>query len=381
MSILIAIIVGIAVLGILILVHEAGHFFAAKLFGVKVEEFGFGFPIPGRIWSTKRGETVYSLNWLPAGGFVRLLGEEGESVANPRSFAAKAWYKRALIVAAGVIVNLCVGVILFTIIVASSGFKADFPLLFANKFPFGSSSSYTYIAGVDSGSPAEKAGIKTGDKIIKVDGKSFTSIEAFQSFVNSHKGQEITLELVNIRDNSQKEINLVPRVNPPAGEGAMGVGLGEGVTISYNTPLERTFVGVLHSANLLEFQWTGIKTLFTRSVVERSVAPITNNASGPVGIVAVISVVLSIGGIQSLIILANLVGLISLILGIANVLPIPAMDGGRLFFILLEGVRGKKVSPAIENRIHYVGLIVLLFLFVLITFNDFFKIFTGRIFG
>jgi regulator of sigma E protease len=380
MEFILTIFIGIAVLGLLIFVHEAGHFFAAKFFGVKVEEFGFGFPIPGRIWGVKKGETTYSINWLPAGGFVRLLGEEGEE-DDPRSFSNKPWWQRALIVAAGVIVNLIVGIILFTILLSFTGFKADFPLLFENKFPFGRQQNYTFISQVEEGSPAKEAGLKAGDKILTADNKTFETSSSFVNYIKEHKGQTVKLVVLNINDQKERTVNVVPSLTRTAEQGALGVNIGEEATVSYDSLAEKVFSGVLHSANLLEFQWVGIKTLFSQSIAEKSISPIASNSSGPVGIVAVFSVILNIGGIQALIILINLTALISLILGIANILPIPAMDGGRLFFIVLEGIRGKKVSLSLENKIHTYGLMVLIVLFVLITFNDIFKILTGRIFG
>lgn len=379
-TIILATLIGILVLGLLVFIHEAGHFLAAKFFKVKVEEFGFGFPFPGRIFGIKRGETVYSLNWLPAGGFVKLYGEEGDA-QGPRSFASKPWWQRAIIVAAGVIVNLTLAIILFTIIVASGGFKTDFNLVFDNKFPFGKQTNYVFVGLVDEKSPAKQAGLRAGDKVISVDGNTVEDVREFQTVVRNNLGEEIVLEVENVQDQNERTLNLTPRENPPPGEGAIGVSLGQGALLDYQSITDKVFVGVLHSANLLQFQWTGIKALFSQSVEEGTVEPLARNSSGPVGIVAAISVLVGAGGVQSLIILANFAALISLILGIANLLPIPAMDGGRLFFILLEGIRGKKINPKIENLIHTVGLVVLMVLFLLITFNDFVKIFTGRIFG
>ncbi len=377
-----SIIIGILVLSILIFVHEAGHFIAAKLFGVKVEEFGFGFPIPGKIWSFKKGETTYSINWLPAGGFVRLYGEEsGANENDPRSFSAQKVWKRIIIAGAGVIINILLGITIFTIMLASMGFKQDFNLQIPNKFPFGTQTNYGLITFVEDSSPAKDAGLKVGDKILKIDGQSISDSNVLRNYVKDHAGTQIDLIVQNLNDTTTREIKVTPRKNPPKDQGALGVGLEQGSTISYNSIPEKIFSGVLHSANMLQYQWTGMSNLFSQSVKEGSVTPITKNASGPIGLVAIFSVILQGGGVEALKSLMLLTAMISLLLGIFNLLPIPAADGGRLFFFYIEAIFGKKVPARIENRIHMVGFIVLLVLFVLIAFNDVVKIATGHLFG
>lgn len=377
-----SIIIGILVLSFLIFIHEAGHFIAAKLFGVKVEEFGFGFPIPGKIWSFKKGETTYSINWLPAGGFVRLYGEEsGANENDPRSFSGKSVWKRIIIAGAGVVINISLGIILFTGILAFTGFKQDFNLRIPNQFVFGQQTNYGLITFVEKSSPAGEVGLRVGDKIIEVDGQSLSDADQLRSYIKSQSGSEIDLIVQNLGQTSLREVSVTPRKNPPPNQGSLGVGLEQGATLSYNSLPEKIFSGVLHSVNMLQYQWVGMKSLFSQSVQEGSVQPITSQSTGPVGIVAIFSLILQGGGIEALKSVMLLTAMISLLLGVFNLLPLPATDGGRLFFFYIEALRGKKVNPKVENMIHMVGFIVLIFLVVLISANDIYKIINGKIFG
>ena len=372
--IFVAILIGILILGILVFVHEAGHFIAAKIFGVKVEEFGFGFP--PRIWGKRKGETTYSINAIPAGGFVNLLGEVGDQ--GPRSFAAKPSWIRALIVSAGVIVNLLLAVIIFTILLWFTSFKTNFNLIVDNKFPFGNQENFILIAKVDPGSPAEKAGIEPGDKIVLANGQRFDSIASFKEFIDSSLGSKITLKLDNAVTNEEKEVSVVPRVHPPAGQGSLGVvfaGRGLVATVSYRSLPEKVFSGFLHAGNMLQYQFVVIGSLVSRSIEEGTPEPVAEQVSGPIGIVALISVIVGAGGIAAIESLVTVIALLSLVLAVVNILPIPALDGGRLAFIVVEAITRRKVNPAIERAIHLVGFIVIIVLFLLVSYNDIIKIF------
>src|SRR4030042_1610887 len=223
----IALVIGVLIIGLLVFVHEAGHFFAAKFFKVKVEEFGFGFP--PRIWGKKKGETIYSINAIPAGGFVRLFGEEGEELKDRRSFAAKGPWVRVAIIIAGITVNLLLAFLLFSFLLVANGFRSHQPLDISLtgesvdvSFPFGQQTNGVSIGFVDPGSPAAKGGLKSFDKIETADGQTFTSIESFQKFIKEHQGKEISLQVFNIIDWSNRALVLMPRKNPKANEGALG---------------------------------------------------------------------------------------------------------------------------------------------------------------
>jgi len=381
-SAIITALIGLAVLSFLILIHEAGHFFTARLFKVKVLEFGIGFPFLGRIFSVKKGDTVYSLNWLFFGGFVQLYGEEagGESLGK-HSFSAQSVWKRIIIASAGVIVNIIFAVVIFTFLMASSNFKLDMSTPFAVNFPFGKQTEYVLVTDVEKGSPADESGIKFLDKILFANGERITSDTELRKFIKSHAGEEIALTVQNVKETAQRKVLVTPRVNPPEGKGALGVGLGEGLELKYDSLIDKIFVGVFHSVNLVYLQGVGLKEFIGQSFQQRSIEPIASKASGPVGVIAVLGILIQESGDQVFTTLLTLTALISLILGIANLLPIPALDGGRLVFFYIEALTGRKVSPKIENMIHGIGFVILLGLLVLISFNDLFKLFNGRLFG
>ena len=377
---ILAIIIGIFLLGILVFVHEAGHFFTAKFFKVKVEEFGFGFP--PRLWGKKRGETIYSINAIPAGGFVRLFGEDGEERGDPRSFAAKGPWVRATIIAAGVMVNLVVAFLLFSILLAVNNFRSDIPtdLPFSGKtletsFPFGQQTNGVLIEYVLPVSTAEKAGIKSLDEVVTADGQTFNSIGAFQEFIQVNKGNAVNFEVYNILDRSSRSVVAVPRENPPEGEGALGVYLSNVATIRYESLPDKILVGPAHSVNMLYFQAQALGSLFSRAIEERSAEPVARTVSGPVGIVAMLGAFIGKTGTSGIFALLETIALLSLILAVMNLLPIPALDGGRFFFTIFEGVTHRKVSQNVEHWVHTVGFTVLIVLFLLITYNDVVKIF------
>lgn len=380
MSFVIAVVIGVLLLGLLIFVHEAGHFLVAKFFKVKVEEFGFGFP--PRIWGRKSGETIYSINAIPAGGFVRLLGEEGESASEPASFASKGPWVRAMIIAAGVVVNLIVAFILFSALLVTSDFRTDIPLHIPTtgdrlelSFPFGKQTDGVLVVFVSPGSPAERSGLEALDKVVSANGQSFTTISRFQEFVTENEGESLNLQVYNLLDRKTRSLTAIPRVNPPEGEGALGVVLDEVTTLRYDSVAEKIFVGSAHSVNMLYYQGQATGSVFLKAFEQRSVEPVATTVSGPVGIAGLIGTFVGVTGTRGIWVLVEVVALISLILGVINILPIPALDGGRLFFTVFEGVTGKKVNPNIERFIHTVGFAVLILLFLVITYNDIIKIF------
>lgn len=374
MSIIIAILIGILILLFLIFIHEFGHFVTAKFFGIKVEEFGFGFP--PRAWGKKVGETIYSINWIPAGGFVRLLGEEEEST-DPRSFSQKGPWVRAAVVSAGVIINFLFAVLLFYIILAASSFQFVFDQnAVKNDFIFGKQENFTFIADVAPESPAEAAGIKFGDKVISAAGTRVETFSEFQEVIQENSGEEITLELQNLEEEEVRSTQVIPRVDPPEGEGAVGVGLaGDFATVGYETTSEKLFSGFMHAVNSLQFQVVAIGSLVGQSVEEGTAEPLAENVAGPVGIVALITRFVGIGGLAALGALVSLVALISLVLAVINILPIPALDGGRFFFILFEGLTGRRINPRVERLIHSIAFLILIGLVILVAFNDIIRIF------
>lgn len=373
-SFIISIIIFALILGLLVIIHELGHFLAAKKAGIKVEEFGFG--LPPKLKGIKKGETEYTINWLPMGGFVRLLGEDADKESkDPRSFANKPPRVKAAVILAGVGMNLVLAVAFYTVILAFSGFKTDFNLVIDQRFPFGHETKSVYVGQVAKGSPAESAGLQFADKVLKINNQSISSPEDLQKIIDQNKGKEIPFEVQNINTKETRNLTLTPRINPPVGEGPIGVALGTVATIEYSSIPEKILSGALHSVNVVVYSFNVTSSLISYSVQSGNIQPVAEGVSGPVGILGVVNTLVSSGD-QGWKKIVELVPLISLSLAIFNVLPIPALDGGRLFFVVIELVTRKRVNPTVEKWIHSVGLLVLIALFLLVTYSDILKIFS-----
>ncbi len=343
----IIVIVGISVL---ILLHELGHFIAAKKAGLRVDEFGFGFP--PRMFSIKRGETRYSFNWLPFGGFVRIYGEskeqinqetlDGKESDTSRSFAHQSALRRSIIILAGIITNFVLGWLIISAV-----------------FMIGAAESVV-VTHVAQNSPAEMAGFMPGDELV-----GFTKAEDFTLFTAEHRGEPT--EFTVARAGEQVVLKATPRVETAPGEGALGVGLsqagfpklpffqalGEGFTTSMSVMGEivKTFGRMIGS-------------LFAR-------AELLEGVVGPVGIFTVADDLGSVGFVYVL----QLIGLISLNLAVLNAMPFPALDGGRFLFILIEKIKGSPMSPKKEMVFNLTGFGILLVLMVAITARDIIRLF------
>lgn len=389
---LITIIVFLLILSVLVLIHELGHFFVAKKFGIKVEEFGFGFP--PRVFGKKIGETLYSFNLLPIGGFVKLYGEDeagGGKIMikdkglrikkdTDRAFFAKSAWQRAIVIVAGVVMNAVLAAIIFYVFLGISGFKTELPLLSDYKF-FGvnqTNVNEVVISAIAKNSPAEKEGLKAPTKVISVNGQKITDSKQFIAIVNSNKGKEIEIAWSSLQTNEIYKTKVTPRLTPPPQEGALGVGLFSlsSAVLNYETPIQKIFSGIIHPVNLMSYNLNVMGNLIKVSFEKKTTEPLSQGVSGPVGIASLTGSILEIENVKEKILgILNLAGILSISLAFFNVLPIPALDGGRLFFILIEAVTGKKVNQRIESLAHSVGMALLLGLMLLITFKDIGKLF------
>lgn len=357
----------------LVVIHELGHFFAAKWFNIKVLEFGFG--IPPRAWGKKIGETIWSLNWLPFGGFVRLMGEDEtdkEVLGNKRSFASQAVWKKILVVVAGVAMNLFLAWALFYIVLGVQGFKTKLPLLSDYKFAGVNQvvENAIFVSNIAKDSPAEKAGLKDGDRIIAINGNPVTESDKFVDEIKASAGKEVTLTISNIQGNDSKDITLVPRENPPVGQGALGVSLGglQTVDLSFDSPLQKIFAAPIYSYNLIGYSGKILGDTIGYAFKEKDLAPVSNAVAGPVGITAVVKQILDVK--NPLIPYLDFIAALSLNLAVVNVLPFPGLDGGRLLFLVIEAITRKKTHAVVEKYVHTIGLFVLLSLIALITISD-----------
>ena len=375
---LLTIVIFIITLLVLVVIHELGHFLMAKKFGIKVEEFGFG--IPPRAWGKKIGETLVSINWLPFGGFVRLLGEDEvdkQVLDNKRSFAAQNVWKRIVVVIAGVVMNLLLAWLIFYTVLFFRGFKTQFPLLLDYQFTgvTQQNQAIVLISDVVKNSPAEVAGIKSGDRVMSINGESIDSSATLINKTKELAGEEVVLVLANPTGVNQRLVKLTPRKNPPTGQGALGVAVGQLdiANIAYETPAQKLLAGPLHSINVIGYSGKVLGSLIGQSFKTRQFEPVSESLSGPVGITSAVNTILSEQ--NPLLPYLDFVGLLSLNLAFLNVLPFPALDGGRLFFLFFEAATRKKVHAGVEKWIHTAGMAILLLLMALVTFSDLHKIF------
>lgn len=372
--IVITIIVFVIILGILIFVHELGHFIAAKKMGVRVEEFGFGFP--PRIFGVKRGETTYSLNWIPIGGFVKMTGQSdfevsdhGQAKADPRSFVSQKPWRRVIILCAGVAMNFLLAAVLLSI-----GFMIGLPSAVGDNLPAGARTTEQriQILSATPDSPAAAAEFLAGDTILTLDEVSPESVAWVQDYVSDHAGQTVAVKIERGSEIIEKEVT--PRLESPSGEGPLGITLAETARVSFpwyqaiwqgfKATGDLTVQIVVAFGNL-------IGALFTSGQVSGDVA-------GPIGIAVLTGQVTKLGFVYVL----QFTALLSINLAIINILPFPALDGGHLLFLLIEKIRGGKTlkQAKVENIIHLVGFAFLLLLIALVTYRDIGK-FWGKIFG
>lgn len=358
METIITIISFIAILALLVIIHEFGHYYAAKKSGVLVEEFGFGFP--PRIWGKKIGETLYSINALPIGGFVKVYGEEYyeedhhvDPKLKDRAFVNKKHWQKVLIIVAGVFMNFMLGWVIIS-------------FLFTQGVPV--PSDKVLVEQVQQNSPAAKAGLKAQDQIIELraDGQAI-KLNQSQDLINltqKYGDREVTLTI--LRNNKPTQVKLTPRKNPPKGEGSMGVVLNS-FSIKKYTWYEAPFYGLKEAANMTKMIATELLKTLGRFITFQK----TNvEVAGPIGIAQFTGKAISYGPTAVL----ELIALLSLNLAVINILPFPALDGGRLVFILYEWVTGKRVNKNFERYMNLGGMILLLSLSALITINDIVKL-------
>lgn len=431
-------IVFIIILGLLIFVHELGHFALARKNGIRAYEFGFGFPprilgvqlvrrirmektlekeekafadleeseereivneiIKGKaretrvareekkwqlLWGKKKNEvedegednekdnfhgeikkgTIYSLNWIPLGGFVRIKGEDGGHENEPDSFAGKSAWVRIKVLAAGVIMNFLLAWFLFSL---SAMIGTPEVVDATNKKIVGSK---IQISALIPDAPAAKMGIKVGDEIIGCKGedencqKNFSEIKDFQHYVLANKGREIILVIK--RGSEMLELKGVPRENYPPEQGSLGIEMVRTAIVKYPwyEAIVKGFTTTVNiTAAIFSIIFDALKGLFTGQKVQLDV-------SGPVGIVKYTDQVAAMGFVYIL----NFAALLSVNLAIINGFPFPALDGGRILFILAEKIKGRPISRRIENFAHTVGFAFLIALMIAVTLRDLFK--------
>ena len=382
----------VPILGFLVFVHELGHFLTAKKFGIKVTEFGFGFP--PRLYGYRYGETLYSINWIPIGGFVKMVGEEDPT--DPRSFASQNSLKRATVLLAGPLVNLVVPIVIFASMLA---------------LPHDTVIGTVVVGGVAPGSPANSAGIKSGDSILSVNDNLIENHASLVQEIKKHLGEPIKMVIrkgsnigtigLSPEFHHVEEINLIPRESPPSlvvvekvenplkeitlyeaksydnqvelGEtltqGAIGVLVG-----TQNPKLKKERLPIWEALPASINKIGEVLLLTTSGLTSWATEGKNPGLTGPIGIAQVTGEVAAMGVAP----LLELMALISISLAIINILPIPALDGGRLLFIIIEQIRGgKRVSTKIESMVHLGGFIILIGGILLMSYFDITRLISG----
>lgn len=366
----------------LVLVHEAGHFFTAKSFGIRVDEFGFGFP--PKLFGIKRGETEYTFNALPLGGFVKIFGESldeadlvevgfldkeatPEKVDLSRSLISKPKYQQALVMFAGIFANFLLAWFLLSV-----GFMSGLPTSVGSQ-PTGYelSNVHLVVVSVSPKSPAEVAGLKTGDKIISVKSTSGAldtiNPDTFKSFILANPEKEI--EVGYTRGNNPNII--ITKVTPDftANKDVPTVGIAMDEIGVAKLPILRSFwEGLKLDWSVTKGTIVGLYTLIGQAFHGRGSF---SDVTGPVGLVGIVGDAYHFGFVY----LLSFAALISVNLAIINLIPFPALDGGRLFFLLIEKVKGSRMNPKVANTANTVGFAILIILMLLVTYHDIIKLF------
>jgi regulator of sigma E protease len=352
------------------MIHELGHFVAAKISDMKVEEFSFGFG--PKLFSKKGKETEYMIRLLPVGGYVKILGEE-EDVKDERSFSQKPIKNRLMVAIAGVLMNLVLAVVLFYIVLGVKGFKYEgVPYYEDFKVWFGSQQEKVIypvtVVGVVEDGGADEADLEAPFVIEKVDGKEVDTVEDLQDTLKERSSKKVNL-LIDYEEAEKESEEIEVQVNE---EGFIGVELVSEVRIweiSYEGA-EKYLAGPYHFANMTKANVFILGKLFSQAVEEKSVKPVSSSVSGPLGLLVIVDVVRQFGGIIGIL---DLIATLNLVLVIMNMIPIPALDGGQTLLIVIEGVRGKPLNKKVERWIVNISMILLFALMIVISVKDFFQ--------
>lgn len=338
----------VLILGITICIHEFGHFIFAKKAGVHVYEFSLGMGPLLKQWERKDDETVYSIRLFPIGGYVSMAGEEvdeDKKIPAKKRLYNKSWGQRFMTIVAGVLFNFILAIVIFFFLGLVSG----------------TPSKHAYISDLEEGMPAYSSGLKVGDKIVKMNGKNIDADMLLLELMVNGK-EEVTLTIEH-EDNKREDIVMTPKKQEDDTY-KYGFGITTKVEKGFFHAVKYAFTKTVSLVNqmvhILCYLFTGKLAL--------------NNLSGPVGIYEVVGETAKAGLLN----LVYLLGYISLNVGFMNLLPIPAFDGGRLLFLIIEKIKGSKVNPKTENLIHTIGMFFLLGLMLIITYNDIVRIFFGK---
>ena len=355
---------------VLVLVHEAGHFFTAKKFGIRVDEFGFGFP--PKLFGKKYGETEYTFNALPLGGFVKIYGEnpDEENTNGPdasRSFVNKPKWQQAIVLFAGIFSNFLLAWVLLSI-----GFMSGLPTSVGSEPKgFALKDVHLVVVSVSDKSPAQLSGLKSGDKIISivsgVDSVSNINPDTLKSFIVSHPFEEIDIGYTRGKDVNIYTAKVSPKIEISDGKPMIGIAMDQIGTAKL--PILQSFwEGMKLDWFITKGTVVGLYTLISQGVQGKGSL---SDVSGPVGMVGIVGDAYKFGFIY----LLSFAALISVNLAIINLIPFPALDGGRLLFLLIEKIKGSRMNPKFVNTANMIGFGILILLMIFVTYHDITKLF------
>jgi regulator of sigma E protease len=351
---LMTIIVFLLVLSIIVFVHEVGHFYTAIKLGIGVEEFGFGFP--PKMFGIKRKGILYSINWIPLGGFVKIKGEDGNN-SDEDSFANQAVWKRAIVLFAGVFMNWVLAFVLLSV-----GYFVGLPAVLDGDVPVGATVSQekVQIMEVYPGSPADIVGLETGDVVLSVDDNTFDDNLVLQKYLQDHRDEELDFKVQRGKE-EQSFLAQAEEIEELGEEKLLGVGLVKSGIVSYSW-YQAPWEGLKTTISITYLIFVAFFNLIANLIKGSGGADI----SGPVGVAVFAGRALDMGWIY----LLQFMALISINLAVINILPFPALDGGRILFLIIEKIRRKPNNQKIEAIVHNIGFTLLMALIVLITYKD-----------
>jgi regulator of sigma E protease len=345
----------------LMIIHEFGHFIIAKKFGVRVEEFGVGYP--PRIFGKKFGDTIYSINWIPLGAFVRIYGEEG-GVDDYRSFAGLKIWQRVLIVIGGVAAFWIASIVIFSVLFAMG---SDLPI--SDDQVMGVTNPRLTIIEVQANSAADEAGLKKGDVVTAINAGGIETpidtVTKFREVTSQNKGNEIGLEV--LRNGKSQEVLLTPKADVAEGEGPVGVGIQRMATLIEKYPWYQAPVqGVIYTWQVTVGTIVGLWAIFSQLFAGQGM-PEGAQFAGPLGITVFLANAASYGVGFFL----YFIGSLSVAVAVFNLFPIPALDGGKLIFLIIEKIKGKPISVQVEQgvTVFFFFLLIVMSIYITVRFD------------
>lgn len=350
------IIIFILILGLLVFVHELGHFIMARKTGMRVEEFGIGFP--PRLFSKVKNGTRYSINLIPLGGFVKITGENEEVQDDPQSFSNKKIWQRAVVLVAGVTMNVFLAFVVLTI-----GFMSGLPHVVDESIPQNAKirNHSVQVVEVLETSPAAEAGIELGDQLLTINSETISSADFLQSYVAEHADEEVAIAVKRNKDFI--EYTITPTMLEGQEQAVIGVSIAETGVVSY--PWYQAIWEGLKTTLFLLGKIVSLFAILLFNLVTKG--QLIADISGPLGIAVMTGQVVDLGVAYIL----QFIAVLSLNLAVLNIVPFPALDGGKLLFLLIEKIKGSPINQKVENMIHNFGFLFLILLIVIITFHDF----------